>query len=85
MSVPLPTVHLNGTSKQMLLEGYQNAWQSIQTAIETLAKVEFHPRDYFVNMDPDAYAKARDQRDGQFYELRKIQEELYAVIEHLTA
>lgn len=84
MSVPLPTVHLNGTSKRMLLEGYQNAWQSLQTTIETLAKAECHPRDYYVHPDPDAYIKARDQRDKQFEDLRRIQQEIEVIVHHIS-
>lgn len=85
MTAPFPTVHLNGTSRQMLLEGYQNAWESLQAAIEALAKVEFHPRDYYIHPEQDAFLEARKQRDQQFNDLRKIQQEIYAVIEHLTA
>lgn len=83
-TVPMPTIHLNGTGRQRLLEGYTSAWQSLQASIETLAKVECHARDYYVHPDPQAFDKARAQRDQQFDDLRRIQQELYSVIEHLT-
>ncbi len=83
-TVPMPTVHLNGTGRERLLEGYTNAWQSLQTAIETLAKAECHPRDYHVQADPEAFNKARAQRDAQFDDLRRIQQEIEAIVHHLT-
>lgn len=83
-TVPMPTVHLNGTSRQRLLEGYTNAWKSLQSTIETLAKAECHPRDYYVNSDTEAYAKARAQRDQQFADLHRIQSEIGAIISHLS-
>lgn len=80
----MPTVHLNGTGRARLVEGYQNAWESLQSTIETLAKAECHPRDYYVNADPDAYVKARAQRDAQFADLQRIQSEIGAILSHLS-
>lgn len=83
-AAPLPTVHMNGTGRARLIEGYRNAWESLQTAIEILAKAECHPRDYYVQDDPDAYVKARAQRDQQFTDLHRIQSEIGAILEHLA-
>jgi ferritin len=41
-----PTIHLNGTSPERLFEGYINAYRAVDAAIEALANVEFHSRDY---------------------------------------
>lgn len=80
----MPTVHLNGTGRARLIEGYENAWRSLQATIETLAKAECHPRDYYVQDDPDAFVKARAQRDQQFADLQRIQSEIGAILEHLA-
>lgn len=81
---PMPTVHLNGSGRDRLVSGYTEAWKALQKARETLAKVEFHPRDYYVNEDPDAFQKARDQRDAQFGDLNRIQQEIEAIVLHLS-
>lgn len=80
----LPTVHLNGTGRKMLMDGYLAAHDAVQNAIEKLAKVEFHARDYYVHPDPEAYNKARAQRDAQFAKLEAVRAELQAVLEHLS-
>jgi len=80
----MPTVHLNGTSRRMLTDGYLAAHDAVQNAIERLAKVEFHPRDYYVHKDPDAYSKARAERDEQFAKLEAVRADLQAILEHLS-
>ena len=83
-TAPMPMVHLNGTSRRQLQEGYQNAWAALQNAIEVLAKAELHPRDFYIHPDPNAFVKAREQRDRQFSDLRRIQQEIEAICLHLS-
>ena len=45
---PLPTVHLNGTSKEMLYKGNIHILQAINELEESISKCEFHGRDYYV-------------------------------------
>ena len=63
---PLPTVHLNGTSKEMLLEGNYGILRGIDGLEESISKCEFHGRDYYVqDADPHSYGtynKALDER-----------------------
>ena len=52
---PLPTVHLNGTSKEMLLEGNYGILRGIDGLEESISKCVFHGRDYYV-LDADPYS-----------------------------
>lgn len=63
-TLTLPTVHLNGTSREMLLDGYTEAYRKLIEFRDIFSKIEFNARDYYVQ-GPDAYYKARDQRDAE--------------------
>jgi len=53
---PLPTVHMNGTSKEMLYKGNIHILQAINELEESISKCEFHGRDYYVqDTDPHSY------------------------------
>jgi len=60
----LPTVHLNGTSRKMLTEGYQNAYRKLIEFRDAFSRIEHNARDYYVQ-GPDAWRKACHQRDVQ--------------------
>ena len=67
---PLPTVHMNGTSKEMLLEGNEGIIRAIHTLKEAIQNCEFHGRDYYVHPLEDtviggAYGLAADERQTQ--------------------
>jgi hypothetical protein len=58
VNYPLPTVHLNGTSKSMLLEDNVKILSAIADLKEAINTCEFHGRDYYVqDSDPNSYAK----------------------------
>jgi hypothetical protein len=78
----VPTVHLNGTSKMSLLEGYETAYNAVKLAIDALVDTAPHGRDYYVEAD-DAYSKARDQYLDRLRKLEEVQrdlEELYRAV-----
>jgi hypothetical protein len=78
-----PTIHLNGTSPERLFEDYHNAYRAVNAAIEALANVEFHPRDYYPQ-DDKVFELARAQRVEQFTKLREIRDELRDVAEYVS-
>jgi hypothetical protein len=49
-----PTLHLNGTGKNDLRDGYANAYDAIDKAIEALANAELNGRDFYPQ-GPGAY------------------------------
>lgn len=77
-----PTVHLNGTSRKMLAEGYQAAYVKLQDAIRSFAEIEMNGRDYYPQ-GSDAYPKARTERDMQLANLRSVRDYLEAHLIHL--
>ena len=80
----LPTVHLNGTSRKMLQEGYDAVDDALHELFEAWGKVEFNARDYYVK-GPEAWEKARETRIEMSKRIREIQEYVNAHREHLYA
>ena len=78
----LPTIHLNGTSRATLSEGYGAAYRALQDAIRAFNAIEFNCRDYYVQ-PADAWARATTQRDVMRSHLRSVQEYLEAHLIHL--
>jgi hypothetical protein len=79
-SVVLPMLHLNGTSPETLQEGYLKAYRAINDAIAALNSLEFHSRDYYP-IGPDAWTKARREREEQYDQLRSMSVKFMEVIE----
>lgn len=61
-SIPLPAIHLNGSGRALLSQGYSHAHRTALAARAALADAECHPRDYYVDPDPKAYELARRVR-----------------------
>jgi hypothetical protein len=68
-----PTLHLNGTGKNNLRDGYANAYDAIDKAIEALANAELNGRDFYPQ-GPGAYSQARSERDAALKQLRQARE-----------
>ena len=68
-----PTLHLNGTSKTDLRNGYLAAHDAIDAAIEALASAELNGRDFYPQ-GPDAYSQARSERDEALKQLRQARD-----------
>lgn len=56
----LPTVHLNGTPRSVLVNGYSNAIEKLREAENAFHNIEFNPRDYYVQ-GPNAWNNAADE------------------------
>ena len=78
----LPTIHTNGTSPEMLKEGYLEAYRAVTAADATLVAIEFNARDYYPQ-GPEAWTTARAERQHQLARLRCIAAELMTVLEHI--
>lgn len=81
--ITAPVVHLNGTSREALVNGYHDAWRALQRATEAFGEVEFNARDYYVSGN-GAYADARRDRDEQLKKLSEVSAYLLAHLEALT-
>lgn len=78
MTMTFPTVHLNGTSAETLIEGYCAARTAVMAAQDALAQVEFNARDYYVK-GPEAYPAARKEHTERLQTLGRIADELLQI------
>ena len=45
---PLPTIHLNGNSKESLLSGYLESREKFREFKKRLRAIDFHSRNYYI-------------------------------------
>lgn len=77
----LPTIHMNGTGAQTLVDDYLTARSALIDAETALQKVEFNARDYYTQGDT-AWTKARAERMEWFKALAKMQDHCLAIAMH---
>lgn len=80
----LPTLHLNGTGRNVLLAGYKDAYHCICTAHAAFSVIEFNARDYYVQ-GPDAYTRARTERYRMCNLFHELKHYLETHLAHLTS
>jgi hypothetical protein len=79
----LPTIHMNGTSGRALLEGYCDAISAVHAALEALARVAPHSRDYYPQ-GPDACSTANLEHEDRKRALVSVLNDLQALAEHVA-
>ena len=85
---PMPTVHMNGTSKEMLLGGNTDILHKIHNLEDTICNCVFHGRDYYVHDLDDtviggAYGLALEERQKHTQALRDFRDYIEKHIEHI--
>jgi hypothetical protein len=75
----LPTVHLNGTGREMLVKGYEQAYEAIRETSKALSKIEFNARDYYVQ-GPEAWQEAVEEMHARHESLRRIEKEIEEIL-----
>ena len=92
VNYPLPTVHLNGTGKKMLLEGNTRILGAINDLKEAIQSCEFHGRDYYVQdanpamdafNDDNAFSRAYNERQKHLQALADMERYFMDHVEHL--
>jgi hypothetical protein len=78
-----PTVHLNGTSGDDLLEQLTDANVSICEALTDLCDAAPNARDYYPQGDT-AFRAARSQHDFRVARLISVREEIQALAHHVA-
>jgi hypothetical protein len=78
----VPTVHLNGTSKEDLIEQLLEAGSAVRVAVEKLNAAWPNGRDYYVQ-SPRAFAEADAQWNERRKKLLDVMEELAAITERI--
>ena len=67
----IPTIHLNGTSKDTLTAEYYAAYKAIKESINTLLDATLNGRDYYPQ-GSDAYYQARAERQDALSKLHQV-------------
>jgi hypothetical protein len=78
----LPTVHMNGTGKQMLLDGYEAAHNKLRELTKSLGQIEFNARDYYPQ-EVGAWDKALSERQAIYQTLATVEEYLMKHMIHI--
>lgn len=73
----IPTVHLNGSGYDNLMEQYRTALEKIREARRALPVP--HGRDYYVQED-GAFERSRQQYEAQRRRLDEVEEELAGIV-----
>ena len=81
-TIPLPTIHSNGTSRKTLTKEYGEALDAFDSAISKIRNIQFHSRDYYVKSDT-AFEEAKAEREEIFRQLNYIREYLFNHYTHL--
>ena len=76
----IPTVHLNGSSGEVLLDQYSAAAESVRQAIDKLCEAGPNARDYYVQ-GPDAALAAQREHESRLAALKRVRDDLAAIAE----
>ena len=79
-----PMVHLNGTSREALLEGYIDCVNAVRHAIEVVQKNAPNARDYDYYFVPGTWAAALAQHETRLAKLESVLAELREIGEHVA-
>jgi hypothetical protein len=77
-----PTIHLNGSDPQTLLDGYLDTVDAIGVAINALQKCYPNGRDYYPQGD-SAIREALQEQNARFTALDKVRNELFEIAESI--
>lgn len=80
----IPSVHLNGTSKAALSEGYENAARQLSKALDALVQTAPNARDYYVQ-GPAAFTQVCAEHKARVNALKDVREQIVAIWEGVDA
>jgi hypothetical protein len=81
----LPTIHLNGTSGADLQDQVTDAMLALHTAMKAVQAARPNGRDYYVQQDVTAFARAQQQHWDRLAKLEAVQADLVAIYESIDA
>lgn len=84
ISLPVPSIHLNGTSKESLTDALREAYQAIGDAYMVHRETAPNARDYYPQ-GPQAFQKAREAFEARCRKLVEVREELLAIFEGIDS
>ena len=77
-----PTIHLNGTSRETLVDGYTDAMESIRLALVDLEQCAPNGRDYYIDGNLKG---AADEHAKRIVKLNEVRQELYDIAMQIDA
>jgi hypothetical protein len=77
-----PTIHLNGTAGEVLLDQYTTARDAVVKAISAVCDAGPNARDYYVQ-GPDAPLAAQRDHEARVKALKLVRDELAAIVDGL--
>jgi len=80
----LPTIHINGTSKEQLFEDLSTALYALQGAREAVQAAAPNGRDYYTQSG-NALQQALAQHAERLRSLQTVYDELHAIAEHVQS
>jgi len=81
--IMIPTIHMNGTSREALLSAYEEAMTAIAAALRALEETAPNGRDYYPQ-GPDAIGAAIAQHYARAATLGRVRAELCAIAESIA-
>ena len=76
-----PTVHLNGTSREALLEGYIDCVNAVRHAVEVCQKNAPNARDYYLGA---GWPAAQTEHEARLAKMESVLAELREIGEHVA-
>jgi len=78
--VLIPTVHMNGTAGEDLLDQYAGAVEAMREALDAVCEAGPNARDYYVQ-GPDAALAAQREHEVRVASLKRVRNDLAAIVE----
>lgn len=75
-----PTVHINGTSREALLETHTTAMEAIRIALVDLEQCTPNGRDYYINGN---LRDAEVEHSKRVRKLMDVRQDLYDIAQHV--
>jgi len=75
----IPIIHLNGTSKESLLDGYVEVYKALKFSVDKLYYAAPNGRDYYIYGE-GAFEKARKQHEDRVNKLKLVMNEIEYII-----
>lgn len=80
----VPTIHLNGTAGEDLLDQYMRAASAVQKALDVVCAAGPNARDYYVQ-GPDVGFAAQREHETRVKTLKSVRDELSMIVECVQA
>lgn len=80
MLLMIPTIHLNGTSKERLIDGLCEVSEKIDIAYSMLKQMAPNGRDYYPQ-GPTALAEAEGEHHARLKKLEDVRKEIDAMVD----